>query len=85
MQRLDRSVPSYRKDALQRSSFNHSCLGSEISCMDTDQAVDTKTNRLKPRTKNLSNFKATPRNDIMLQGDRYKNVLLENSREEREN
>ena len=84
MQRLDKLVRSFKKDTLQRSSLNESVCDSELSCLNFDAAVDTKTNKLKRRTINLSNFNSVPRNDILLQGERYRNVLLENSKEERE-
>lgn len=50
MQRLDKSVPNYKKDALKRSSLNNSVFGSEPSCMDFDAAIESKTNKLKPKT-----------------------------------
>lgn len=50
------------------------------------KAVDAKTKTTKARTISMSNFgRQSPRDDLMLkQTDMYRNVILENTKEERE-
>lgn len=55
-------------------------------CYDIQKAVDIKTIKMKPRLVALSNFsKETPRDELLLRAnDAYTNVILENSKSERE-
>lgn len=55
-------------------------------CYDYGNAVTAKTRSIKPRTVALSNFtKQKSRDEMLLKtSDAYANVLLENSREDRE-
>ena len=55
-------------------------------CYDYAKAIEVKTTRTKPRSIALSNFsKQLARDDIMLNtSDAFKNVLLENTKQDRE-
>ena len=54
---------------------------------DIMKAIEAKTHRMKPRSIALANFKTTTARDekLLKTSDAYVNVLLENTREEREN
>jgi len=56
------------------------------SCIDVEKAVQAKTERFRPRFVNLTNFKKQPaRDDKMFTTSDWKtNILLENTKEERE-
>jgi len=56
------------------------------SCINDQKVLEAKTDRFKPRHVSLVNFKKQPpRDDSMFKiGDRWMNVQLENTREERE-
>jgi len=56
------------------------------NCYDYGKAIEVKTTRTKPRLIGLANFsKQTARDDMLLKtSDAYSNVLLENSKDERE-
>jgi len=56
------------------------------SCISIEKAVEAKTERFRPRFVNLTNFKKqSPRDDkILKQNDRWVNIELENTKEERE-
>lgn len=55
-------------------------------CYDYEKAIEVKTTRNKPRSVALSNFsKQKARDDMLLMtSDAYCNVLLENTKEDRE-
>ena len=50
------------------------------------RAIDTKTQKVKPRTVSLADFNRTQARDdkLLRTSEAYANVILENSREERE-
>ena len=55
-------------------------------CYDYGKAIEVKTTKTKPKLIGLSNFgKTSARDDMLLKtNDAYQNVLLENTKEERE-
>ena len=86
MQRLDKNIINFDKliDREPRKG-----LGMKIvpeSSYDYKRAIDAKTFKVKPRNIVISNFdKQFPRDDSLYnQTDMYRNVILENTREERE-
>jgi hypothetical protein len=70
----NRAVASPHQNETAEDSYDHM------------RAIETKTTKTKPRSIALSNFgKTSARDDLMLkQSDAYANVLLENTKEERE-
>lgn len=69
-----------------KSSRDENKPGFSNETYDYQNAIEAISKNTKPRMRNLTNFKmSTSRDDVMLQTtDFYKNIELENTREQRE-
>jgi hypothetical protein len=82
MPRLDQGIADMKKVRSRESGFSTQLE----SCLDIDKSVQAKTERFRPRVVNLTNFrKQQPRDERMMKtSDWQTNILLENTKEERE-
>ena len=82
MRRLDAGIPNLNK-LKARPDLT---VPSLDSCVSVDNVIRAQTQRFKPKVLTLTNFYKTPARDekILKQSERWANVQLENSKEERE-
>ena len=86
MMRLDVSIPDLKKDRIHRNQAFYRSVDPNTS-VNVDRAVHAKTNLLKPKSINFTDFGQQKSRDNCLlasMGDRYRNVMLDNTKEERE-
>lgn len=86
MGRLDRGSIDFTKSTDREPRAGIGMKINPEASYDYSKAVTAKTRTTKTRVLSMANFdRSSPRDDIMLkQTDAYKNVMLENTREERE-
>jgi hypothetical protein len=82
MFRIDNLVP----DLCNKNSPRSQMTTQSLSCCDHQKSIEAKTSLVKPRNFCLVDFdRVKPRDDQMISGtDRYRNNILEQSKEERE-
>lgn len=85
MKRLDTGIPDMRKLQSRDSVARSPTSKLSISCIDIEKVIQAKTSILKPKNVSLTNFMKSPARDdsILKTDDRYYNLMLENSKDER--
>lgn len=86
MERLDRGYVDFNKSVDREPNKGIGIKLVPETSYDYKKAVEAKTRTTKIRVVSMADFdKCMPRDDILMQQtDMYKNVMLENSKEERE-
>ena len=86
MQRLNRGFVDFNKSVDREPSKGIGIKVVPEASYDYKKAIEARTRTTKARVVSMADFdKNSPRDDILLQQtDMYKNVMLENTKEERE-
>lgn len=86
LSRLNRGSVDFTKSIDREPSNGIGMRVNPETSYDYSKAMVAKTNTIKKRVLSVADFgRSSPRDDIMLkQTDAYKNVMLENTKEERE-